>query len=156
MIPEKWLITLETCMYAKYKRDTQKRETKKKKTPTIKHKRQGQIARGTTDSVTRVILIENSALWMVNLATRWHHLPTHQSGAGALCISCNVGHEVASLALITNFATRWGYFHGLRNWPPGGAPRKLATTWLFASVTNLVTRWRHLHQLQIRLALVQL
>ena len=47
------------------------------------------------------------------LATRWHHLNYLEiwPPGGATCICKKFGHQVASLVLVRNLATRWRHLH---------------------------------------------
>ena len=47
------------------------------------------------------------------LATSWHHLNYLEiwPPGGATCICKKFGHQVAALALVGNFISRWCYLH---------------------------------------------
>ena len=50
---------------------------------------------------------------VANLATRWRHLHKFQIWPpdGATCIGCKFGHQMAPLALVTNWTTRLSHLH---------------------------------------------
>ena len=63
------------------------------------------------------------------------------------------GNNMATLALVANFATRWHDLQSLKIWPPDGTTcisckfgHQMAP---LALVANMATRWRHLQWLQI-------
>ena len=68
-------------------------------------------------------------------------------------IEYKCGRQVALVALIANFATRWRFLHQLQICPSGGAScmscksgHQVAP---LALVSNLVTRGHHFHKSQI-------
>ena len=63
------------------------------------------------------------------------------------------GSNMAPLALVANFATRWRHLHSLQIWPPDGAicisckfGHQMAP---LAVLAILTTRWHHLHRLEL-------
>ena len=105
------------------------------------------IARGTTDPRYRVCHLNSFSIWnQFDMVLReeepFRHWYIYWSSDGTHCISCIVGHQMASLensskfghqmaplALLTNLVTRWYHLHQFKIWPPDG------TTWVTCIAT---------------------